>query len=62
MLTRQAIERERRCMQLEGAGMDAFAALDMALKLIEIAEAWQRYQRKDLSQEEFEGVVAARCE
>lgn len=38
MLTRETIEKERRCMRLEGASSDAFAALDMALALLDVAD------------------------
>lgn len=34
----------------------------MATHLLDIVDAWQRYQRGDLSREEFEGTVAERCE
>lgn len=33
-----------------------------AVALREIADAWARYQRRDISQEEFEGTVADRVE
>lgn len=36
-------------------------ALNMALDLTDIADAWQRYQRGDLSREEFEGTLSERC-
>lgn len=36
-------------------------SLVMALALLDVLEAWQRYQRGDLSREEFEATVAVRC-
>jgi hypothetical protein len=45
-------------------GISGTVALDRgeAVALREIADAWARYQRRDISQEEFEGTVADRVE